>query len=159
MNGATNGTIRMDTQFSVFLANKPGVLSQVCRRLADDKINIVAMCLMDSTEHGVLRVLTESADKTRATLKTLNIPTTESNVVVITLPNRPGALSDVVERLGTNHVNVNYAYCTTGAPGGRTVGILSVSDPAKASKLLGERSARRRSDANGNRTASPARRR
>jgi hypothetical protein len=156
---AGNGTMRMDTQFSVFLANKPGVLAQVCRQLADDKVNIVAMCLMDSTEHGVLRLVTADMSQTRQALKALNVPTSESKVIVATLPNRPGALSDVVERLGANHVSVNYAYVTTGAPGGKTIGILSVSDPTKATKVLSERSARRRSDGGGNRTASPARRR
>ena len=133
---ATNGTVRMDTQFSVFLANKPGVLAHVCRQLADDKVNIIAMCLMDSTEHGVLRLVTGNLGQTRESLKSLNLPTTESKVIIATLPNRPGALSDVVERLGTSHVSVNYAYVTTGAPGGKTVGVLSVSDPQKASKLL-----------------------
>lgn len=153
-----NGTMRMDTQFSVFLANKPGILARVCRQLADDKVNIVAMCLMDSTEHGVLRLVTADMAQTRQALRSLNLPTSESKVLVATLPNRPGALSDVVERLGAGHVSVNYAYVTTGAPGGKTIGILSVSDPAKATKILSERTARRRNDV-GNRTASPARRR
>ncbi len=154
-----NGAVRTDTQFSVFLANKPGILAQVCRRLADDKINIVAMCLMDSTEHGVLRLITADLGQTRETLKALNLSTTESKVIIATLPNRPGALSDVVERLGASHVSVNYAYVTTGAPGGRTVGVLSVSDAQKASKLLTERSPRRLREPNGNRTSPPARRR
>ena len=33
--------MRSMTQFSVFLVNKPGVLSQVCRELGKAKINIL----------------------------------------------------------------------------------------------------------------------
>lgn len=157
MNGS-NGALRTETQFSVFLANKPGVLAQVCRQLADDKVNIVAICLMDSTEHGVLRMVTEHADKARKSIGSLNLPVSENRVIILTLPNRPGALSDVVERLAAGKVSVNYAYVTTGAPGGKTVGVLSVSDPNKASKLLTERSARRVSDTRVAKAPPPGRR-
>ena len=44
-------------QFSVFLVNKPGVLSQIFRELARAKINIVNIAMMDTTEHGVLRLI------------------------------------------------------------------------------------------------------
>jgi hypothetical protein len=154
----SNGATRMDVQFSVFLANKPGVLAQVCRQLANQKINITAMCLMDSTEHGVLRVVTGEADRARKVFRELNLPTTENRVMLVTLPNRPGALSDVVERLASNHISVNYAYCTTGAAGGKTVGILQVSDPARADKLITDKTARRQSDRRNLRTAPTARR-
>ncbi|MCK5271668.1 MAG: ACT domain-containing protein, partial [Sedimentisphaerales bacterium] len=40
------------TQFSIFLINKPGILAQVLNALAKAKVNIVAMTMMDSVEHG-----------------------------------------------------------------------------------------------------------
>ena len=52
--------VRTAVQFSVFLVNKPGILAQVTRALADEKINIVAMTLVDSQEHGVLRLVAEN---------------------------------------------------------------------------------------------------
>ncbi len=52
--------VRTATQFSVFLVNKPGVLAQVTGALAHDKINIAAMTLVDSQEHGVLRMVVEN---------------------------------------------------------------------------------------------------
>jgi len=124
------------TQFSVFLVNKPGVLAQVTRALAEAKINIVAMTLVDSQEHGVLRVVAEHPNETRDVLKKLNLPMTETEVLCLDLSNDPGALADVAQLLGTNHVNINYAYCTSGARGGRTTGIFKVADPSKAFKLL-----------------------
>ncbi len=139
-----NGMIRTETQFSVFLANKPQVLAQVCQRLADDKVNIVALSMMDSCEHGVLRVVAADAARARESLRAVNVPTAETTVLLATLPNRPGAMADVVERLANSHVVVNYAYCTTGAPGGKATGVFRVSDIKKATKVLAERKPRRK---------------
>jgi hypothetical protein len=127
---------RTDIQFSVFLVNKPGVLAQVTSALAEAKLNVLAMTLVDSQEHGVLRVVTDDPANTRAVLSKLNLPMTETEVLCLDLSNRPGALADVATLLGQNHVNINYAYCTSGAPGGRTTGIFKVADPKKATHVL-----------------------
>ena len=128
--------IRTDTQFSVFLVNKPGVLAQVTRSLAEAKLNLVAMTLVDSQEHGVLRMVVEDEQEARKVLGRLNLPMTETEVVCIDLSNRPGALADVAQLLGENHININYAYCTSGAPGGRTTGVFKVADLNKARHVL-----------------------
>src|SRR2546429_9788202 len=45
-------------QISVFLENKPGRLANVLEALAGDKVNIIALSVMDKHEHGVLRLVT-----------------------------------------------------------------------------------------------------
>src|SRR3954451_16171382 len=139
--------IRSDIQFSVFLVNKPGVLAQVTGAIAQAKVNVLAMTLVDSQEHGVLRVVADEAASARGVLSKLNLPMTETEVLCLDLPNRPGALADVATVLGENHVNINYAYCTSGAPGGRTTGIFKVADPKKALHVLKE-SASKHKEAN-----------
>ena len=124
------------TQFSVFLVNKPGVLAQVARRLAEAKLNVTAMTLMDASEHGVLRVVTTDPGKTRATLAAINLPMTETEVLMIEMPNRSGALADVCGRLAEAHININYAYVTTGGPGGKARGVFKLADVKKAMKVL-----------------------
>ncbi len=145
---STSGnSLGTDTQFSVFLANKPGVLARVVQRLAENRINIVALSMMDSTEHGVLRIVVEDAARARSALASLDLPRTEQTVLLATLPNRPGALADMLERLAAGHVNVHYAYCTTGAAGGKTLGVFKVDNLQKAVQLLGERRPRRKPEA------------
>ena len=61
--------MHIETQFSIFMVNKPGVLAQVLNKFADAKINIIALTMMDSVEHGVMRVVTGSPDKTRRILQ------------------------------------------------------------------------------------------
>jgi hypothetical protein len=140
----SNGVSRTDTQFSVFLANKPNVLAQVCQQLADDKVNILALSMMDASEHGVLRLVVEEPERARRSLERLNLPVTETTVLLANLPNRAGSMADVVERLACNHVGVNYAYCTSGVGGGHSLGVFRVSDFKKAMQVLEERRPRRK---------------
>ena len=134
--------IRALTQFSVFLINKPGVLAQVTGALADEKLNVIAMTLVDSQEHGVLRLVPEDPAAARQVLNRLGLPMTETEVLCLELSNRPGALADIATVLGQNHININYAYCTSGAPGGHTTGIFKVADPKKAQHVLKDSNAK-----------------
>jgi hypothetical protein len=123
-------------QFSVFMVNKPGVLAQVLAEFASAKINITAITMMDSAEHGVMRVVFETPERAREVLVGLNMPFNETDVLCVNLANKSGALAVVAEKLAKGHVNISYAYCTAGAKGGRTTGVLKVSDVKKAIKLL-----------------------
>jgi hypothetical protein len=126
----------IETQFSIFMVNKPGMLARVLGEFAQDKVNIIAMTVMDSMEHGVLRVVFAEPDRARNVLTRLNMPYNETSVLCITLTNQSGALASVAEKLAKSHINISYAYCTAGAKGGRTTGILKVADVQKAMKLL-----------------------
>lgn len=125
-------------QFSVFMVNKPGVLAQVLAEFADARVNITAITMMDSAEHGVMRVVFEKPEKARTVLSKLNMPYNETDVLCVNLANKSGALATVAEKLAKGHINIAYAYCTAGAKGGRTTGVLKVSDVKKAMKLLND---------------------
>lgn len=140
--------MRSGTQFSVFLVDKPGVLVQVTDSLARAKVNISAMTLADSVEHGVLRFVCDDDVRARTALKALNIPMTETDVLITELPNRPGAMADLCARLGAEHISIRYAYLTSGAPGGRTMGVFKVSDLKKAMKITEQRGITKRKDLN-----------
>ncbi len=123
-------------QFSVFMVNKPGVLAQVLGEFAHAKLNITAVTMMDSAEHGVMRVIFANADKARDVLARLNMPFSETEVLCVLLDNKAGALAGVAEKLARDHINISYAYCTAGARGGKATGVLKVADVKKAVKVL-----------------------
>ena len=135
--------ITKEAQFSVFMINKPGVLQQVCQDLGQAKVNIVALTMMDSMEHGVLRIVVDDAPEARNVLKRLDVPTSETDVIVVPMPNHPGALADICTRLGEAKCRVSYAYCTTGAKGGKTIGIFKVGNSRKAVSTLSSASSGR----------------
>lgn len=124
------------TQFSIFLVSKPGVLSQIYRELAKAKINVTGITMMDSVEHGVLRLMVNDPAAARPVLSKLNVPVTETDVLAVTLANRPGAAADMCERLADAHIHIGYMYCTAGARGGKTIAVVKVPDIAKAIRVL-----------------------
>lgn len=128
--------MNLQTQLSVFLVNKPGVLGQVCDLLAKARINITALTMMDSSEHGVLRLVVDDPARARQALSKINVPMTETEVLCVDMDDHPGAMADVCRMLGEAHINIGYAYCTTGARGGRATGVLKVADSKKALKVL-----------------------
>ncbi len=131
--------MRVETQFSVFLINKPGVLATVTGALAKAKINLCALALMDSGEHGALRIVCDSPDKAREVLSKAHDRWTETDVLVMELGNEPGAFAKIAGRLSEGHVSITYAYCTGGASGGRTTAVFKVNDIKKATKVLESR--------------------
>lgn len=123
-------------QFSIFMVNKPGVLAQVLGEFAKAKINVIAMTMTDSVEHGVMRVVCATPQKAKEVLSKLNMPYSQTDVLCVTLDNKAGALAGVAEKLAKNHINISYAYCTAGAKGGRTTGVLKIADVKKAMRIL-----------------------
>ena len=123
-------------QFSIFMVNKPGVLARVLGEFSQAKINIIAMTMMDSVEHGVMRVVFTSPEKAKKVLSRLNMPYNETEVLCVNLANESGALAAVAEKLAKDHINISYAYCTAGAKGGRTTGVFKVANVKKAMGIL-----------------------
>ena len=131
-------------QVTVFLENKPGRLAQVLSVLAHDKINIVALSVMDRHEHGVLRMVTEDEAATAKALQRMNAHFTNSDVLAIELKNQPGALANLCERLAAEHISIEYAYCSSGGRNGKVFGIFKVSNLEKAQKVVNGSSNHRR---------------
>lgn len=136
--------MNLQTQLSVFLVNKPGVLGQVCNILAAERINITALTMMDSSEHGVLRLVVEDPIRAKEALARINVPMTETDVLCAEMDNHPGALADLCRILGEAHINISYAYLTTGTRGGKATGIFKVADNKKALKVLNSPRPKRR---------------
>ena len=60
-------------QYSIFMVNKPGVLARVLGEFAKAKANITAMTMVDSAEHGVMRVVFEEPNRAKEVLSKLNM--------------------------------------------------------------------------------------
>ncbi len=125
-------------QITVFLENKPGRLANVLSALAKEKVNITALSVMDKHEHSVLRMVTDDSARTAQVIQALNTPFTEAEVLVVDLRNQPGALAHVCEVLAAEHINIDYAYCSSGGRNGKVVGIFKVSNADKAIRVLNQ---------------------
>ena len=128
--------LSIESQFSVFLINKPGVLANVTTAMARERINISALSMMDSVEHGVLRIVCNEPEKVRKLLGKTHDHWTESEVLLMDMDNRPGAFAAVAQKLAEAHVSIAYAYITGGGGKGRSKAVFKVADMKKGIKVL-----------------------
>jgi hypothetical protein len=124
------------TQITVFLENKPGRLAKILSELARQKVNIVALAVMDHSEQTVLRLVPEDEALAATVFQGSHISFTEAEILAVELKNQPGSLAHVCEVLAAEHINIEYAYCSSGGRNGKVFGIFKVSNIEKAQKVL-----------------------
>jgi hypothetical protein len=123
-------------QLSVFLKNRPGTLSGICKHISDAGINILGFSVSDTIDHAVVRMIVDEPVRTLHLLGDSGILVIENDVLAIALKNQTGQLSTLADNLGKSGVNIEYAY--GGIQEGDDSGILfmRVSDAKKALELL-----------------------
>ena len=97
-------------QISVFLENRSGRLAEVTRVLGDNKLNMRALSLADTSDFGVLRMIIDHPDKAYMVLKEKHYTVQETDVIALEVADQPGGLAGVLETLSQNNVNVEYLY-------------------------------------------------
>jgi hypothetical protein len=123
-------------EITAYLENKPGRLAKICSALAQQKINIQALSVMDTPDRSVLRLVTDDLEPTRKVLTGLGTESEHREVLAVELENRPGALARILERLAEEHINIEYAYLSPGSGQGRCLGIFHMSNPKRAQQVL-----------------------
>jgi hypothetical protein len=127
-------------EVTAYLENKPGRLAKICSALAQEKVDIRALTVMETEGPSVLRFVTSDLEATKSVLTSLGTEYRITEVMAVPMENRTGALAKLLERLAEEHINVEYAYVsTTGAPG-KSLGIFQTSNPKRAAQILSESS-------------------
>ena len=97
-------------QISIFLENKPGQLSQICRDLADAQINIATLSLADTSDFGIVRMIVDDHEKAQSTLIDKGHVVNVSQVVAVCVPDRPGGMAEVMNSLDRAGATIEYSY-------------------------------------------------
>jgi hypothetical protein len=95
------------TELNLRLPNSPGALAGVCRLMSDERVNIVALMLESS---GQMRMVVDNHVHAAAVLREHHHQVTEREVILVTVPNTPGALAPALKLLADANVNIEYAY-------------------------------------------------
>jgi len=123
-------------QFSVRVANKPGELARLATALGQAGVNIRAYLACETKEASLIHFVVDSPAKAKRVFDRLATEYAEKDVLLLELPDRPGALGEAAERLARAGINIDYAYGSF-APGARRVSdVLVVADVAAATKAL-----------------------
>jgi len=125
----------MVKQIAVFLENKAGKASDCCKILKENGVNLLALSIADTTDFGILRMLTEDNAKALSALKKAGYIASEVELVGLEVPDKAGALSDLLIALGDNGINVEYMYSYAGVDGHAKIAFKTGS-PNKAVEVL-----------------------
>ena len=104
--------IRLEKQLAVFLDNRPGMLARTCQALAHAKVNILALSILDTVDHAIIRMIVDRPKDAERVLTDLRVMLQEVDVICLDVPNAVGALAGIAERLTEAGINIEYAYCT-----------------------------------------------
>jgi hypothetical protein len=123
-------------QISAWVEDRPGTLGKLADALGEKGITIRAFMAASMDGRGFVRLVVDRPAVAKKVLAAHGWDATEDEVVEVTVPDRPGAVGKVADRLGEAGINVQYAY--VGASGSaRAMNLyLAVPDVKAALKAL-----------------------
>ena len=123
-------------QISIFLENKPGQLAGICRALAKAEVNIATLSLADSADFGIVRMIVDDHVKGARVLAEAGFAVRETEVVTVTVPDRPGGMAELMEKIDGAGLDINYSYAYALGHGEKAILVFSFNDNAKAEEAL-----------------------
>lgn len=100
----------MVRQLNVFMENRLGRLYEICDLLGKNGINIRGFSVADMADFGLLRLIVDKPEEAKKLLKDQDFPVSESQIVVVSVPDRPGGLASILKVLVENELSVEYTY-------------------------------------------------
>lgn len=123
-------------QISLFLENKPGHLSAICRTLAEAKINIVTLSLADTQQFGIVRLIVEEWERARQTLEQAGFVVNVRDVVAAAVADKPGGMAALLDVIEAARVNIEYMYAFAFRRGREAVLVFRFDQPEQAVAAL-----------------------
>lgn len=123
-------------QISVFLENRPGGLAEFTKVLSENNIDMRAMCIAETPDFGILRIIVDDVYNTMCTIKESGYICSVTKVLAVEIPDKPGSLLRTLTILGENKINLEYSYAFTTRKKDVAYMILRVNDNEKAAEVL-----------------------
>ena len=123
-------------QISVFLANRTGALMAMTAVLAENKIDMRALSLAETTDFGIARLIVDDVFETATVLKDAGFVNSMTPVVAAAIPDETGGLHSLLEILSEAQINIEYMYAFLGGTADHAYMIFRVEDDKKAEAAL-----------------------
>lgn len=120
-------------QLSIFLENQAGRLVEILDALKDQNIEIQAVSVADTTDYGILRLITSNQAKAQQLLAAKGILVNMNEVMAIQVNPDTAAFTAAVDALTKGGVNISYLY--TFHKDGQLVLIIRAADLALAERV------------------------
>lgn len=125
------------TEFTIRLANRPGMLAELAQLLGQAGVNIEALAAFGYGEDGQVRLIVDNADLTRRTFRNAGISLEERDVITTILPDRPGELARMTRELADGGVNIDAMYLLNTHVDGREFAVAVADGDAATRRLAG----------------------
>ena len=123
-------------QFNVFVENRVGNLLAVVRHFETTDIRIVSLTVVDSADCAVIRLVLSNPERALEIFEQARLPVTESDLLVVRLPDTDQPLLDICKALLAAEINIHYAYPLLIGPHGCSALALHVEDHEAAANTL-----------------------
>jgi hypothetical protein len=123
-------------QFNVFLENRLGALMDLVRRFESTDIRIVSLTVVDSADCAIIRMVLSDPERAREIFELANLPITESDLLVVQLPEARQPLAQICKALLSAEIDIHYAYPILVGPHGSRALAMHVEDHELAVNTL-----------------------
>lgn len=97
-------------QFNVFLANRMGALLDLVRRFEQTDIRVVSLTVVETADCAIIRLVPSNYERGYEILTSAKFAFTESDLLVVKLPDDDRPLLTITKALLNAEVNICYMY-------------------------------------------------
>ncbi|MCQ2970465.1 MAG: acetolactate synthase [archaeon] len=115
-------------QLSIFLQNRMGSLSKPLEVLSKNGVNIRAMCMADTSEFGILRLVVDNPEMGKEVLEEHNFLVKITEIIGVEMNDTPGGLTSVLKVIKDNEIDLEYLYAFTHDKAGKAILLLHADD-------------------------------
>ena len=115
-------------QISIFMENTTGRLADITDLLAKAGINLRAISIADTTDFGILRMVSDQPDEAIKLLKEAGFTARETDVIGVEVPDHPGELARIMALFRDAGVSIEYLYASLEHKVDKAVIVLKVDD-------------------------------
>ncbi|HOV69056.1 MAG TPA: acetolactate synthase [Clostridia bacterium] len=126
----------MVKQISVFIENKKGRLANLTKELGENNIDLKALSIADTTDFGILRFITNDAEKTIKVITEKGYTAKLTDVIAVQVEDKPGGLAYVLDLLNQQDISIEYLYSFVRTKGTSALIIFRVNDSDRAVETL-----------------------
>ena len=123
-------------QLSIFLQNRMGSLSKPLEVLTVANVNIRAMCMADTSEFGILRLVVDDPEKGKEALEENNFLVKITEIIGVEMNDTPGGLTTVLDIIKENLIDLEYLYAFSHDKEGKAILLLRADDIANLITVL-----------------------
>ena len=123
-------------QISIFIENRKNALLELTNVLAEHKINVRALCLADTSDFGIARIIVDDPLPVQAALERSAYIVKVTPVIAMEIPDEAGSLNRILKILADNDRNVEYMYGFTGRKTNAAFMVIRCTDVQKTEEIL-----------------------